>query len=624
MNQAIQCSTLPSLTTGFLRSEFSCVHSEDWDSNAYQYDDEERREVKCWKIIEYREHLRDCGFRCNKIECTTRCVSGQPAEKLGKRLGFGRFVGQTHIVCRSFNRGDFASQGNKILPKQNKVDEQLVKSEMNGTSPGDWLMELQRAAAGVFNFWPMLPVEEEFLDLSRKTVGTSFVWEGWGTSLCWWANFVGGLPQSDMNFVLDLLFDPQNGLGLNIARYNIGGGTDRSVDRNLRPFADVPGFQSSADGEYDWSADERQRKVLLGAKTRGVDVFEAFSNSPPRWMTLSGSVTGNWKRGQDNLDPQHYDAFADYLTEVVRQYEKRWGIHFDYVAPFNEPVEGFWNINRKKPAQEGCNFSVETINKIIPKVKESLVRKGLSTEISGVDSWSLNTARVLRGLDEETIRHISQINVHTYIPFVRREGDSRRKEVQRMVVGLKKKLWMSEYGPLHWRGSELDIALAVAQHITLDVNELQASAWCYWQVLEIPGKNFYWGLMHAEFDYNLSFCVEIKKQYYILMQFSRWIRPGFLIHPVEGSCRNSLVIAVDPSSHATLVMVFTNSSDRNRDISVDSSSIAHGLEKCKTKAALYRTSVSENHEQLPTLYFESSILTVRIAAKSITTIVVSK
>lgn len=74
--------------------------------------------------------------------------------------------------------------------------------------------------------------------------------------------------------------------------------------------------------------------------------------------------TGNSKRGQDNLDPQHYDAFADYLTEVVRQYEVQWGIHFDYLAPFNEPVEGFWNIDRKKPAQEGCNFSVETINKV--------------------------------------------------------------------------------------------------------------------------------------------------------------------------------------------------------------------------------------------------------------------
>ncbi len=47
--------------------------------------------------------------------------------------------------------------------------------------------------------------------------------EGWGTSLCWFANVAGGYPDPLREYLADLLFDVQRGLGLQIARYNIGG-----------------------------------------------------------------------------------------------------------------------------------------------------------------------------------------------------------------------------------------------------------------------------------------------------------------------------------------------------------------------------------------------------------------
>src|SRR4051794_22842883 len=58
--------------------------------------------------------------------------------------------------------------------------------------------------------------------------GTTWgTWDGWGASLCWWANVFG--TRSDM---ADVLFTTNYtsfngqllpGLGLNIARYNAGG-----------------------------------------------------------------------------------------------------------------------------------------------------------------------------------------------------------------------------------------------------------------------------------------------------------------------------------------------------------------------------------------------------------------
>ena len=142
-----------------------------------------------------------------------------------------------------------------------------------------------------------------------------------GSQMDRWAHFLGGRPLRDQDAVLDLLFDPDKGLGLNIVRYNIGGGADLAVDSHLRDqpaaFLAVPGFRAAPTSDYDWSADMAQRAILFGAKKRGADLFEAFSNSPPPWMTYNGAVTGSNEFGIDNLKPDYYEAFADYLTEVV-------------------------------------------------------------------------------------------------------------------------------------------------------------------------------------------------------------------------------------------------------------------------------------------------------------------
>ena len=48
--------------------------------------------------------------------------------------------------------------------------------------------------------------------------------QGWGTSLAWWANVVGGFPEPVRSDYIRKVFDPVEGLGLNVVRYNIGGG----------------------------------------------------------------------------------------------------------------------------------------------------------------------------------------------------------------------------------------------------------------------------------------------------------------------------------------------------------------------------------------------------------------
>ena len=66
------------------------------------------------------------------------------------------------------------------------------------------------------------------------------VFEGWGSSLCWWANRVGYsdvLAQKAAE-----LFYGKDGLGLNIMRYNIGGGDDPTHTHITRTDSEVPSF----------------------------------------------------------------------------------------------------------------------------------------------------------------------------------------------------------------------------------------------------------------------------------------------------------------------------------------------------------------------------------------------
>src|SRR3954466_504596 len=50
------------------------------------------------------------------------------------------------------------------------------------------------------------------------------VFEGWGTSLAWSANVVSWLKPELREKFVDLMFSEDKGLGMTIARYNIGSG----------------------------------------------------------------------------------------------------------------------------------------------------------------------------------------------------------------------------------------------------------------------------------------------------------------------------------------------------------------------------------------------------------------
>ena len=201
-------------------------------------------------------------------------------------------------------------------------------------------------------------VPEAFTNSGRIIPRPAQTFRGWGMSLAWEANdlYGGGREPAQIkdpkiqDRYMDLLYgDPaaRLTLGFNVARYNIGGGDD-PAHAHMRPDAQMEGFQSGSGASFDWTRDAAQRRMLHEAIKRSADLFEAFSVSPPYWMTLSGCASGN-KLGQheDNLLTAMRESFVTYLATVVKHFRDVEAVRFESLEPFNEPdiaLGGGWTI----------------------------------------------------------------------------------------------------------------------------------------------------------------------------------------------------------------------------------------------------------------------------------------
>ena len=311
----------------------------------------------------------------------------------------------------------------------------------------------------------------------------------------------GAFPPADRDRILDLVFDPTTGLGLEIARYNVGGSGWTSRDGpNFRAGAGVPSYQGP-DGIYDWTQDAAQRAILLGARDRGAHTFEAFANSPPYWMTASGRASGAAWGCASNLPRGRVGEFADYLVAVVSHFRDAHALHFSTIAPFNEPREVSWWVGTN---QEGCRFRPAEQRRVVAALGDRLRAAGLAdvgvalaaSDENRVDravsSLELTLARrvalragpggqpvaTLEGLAERDLSLIAHVSTHGYAGL-----DSRPalKAVARLAGT---PVWMSEVGFGPAPPSSILGALVLASNVAADVNLMGASAWVYWQAVE--------------------------------------------------------------------------------------------------------------------------------------------
>ena len=432
--------------------------------------------------------------------------------------------------------------------------------------------------------------------------------EGWGSSLCWWAAQVGNWDEKKVDEIVDLLTSPDK-LNMNIFRYNIGGGDDPShLDGHMLKGkgkrAEMEGFKASPSAPYNWNADKGQRTLLLKIKEKRPDaVFEAFSNSAPYWMTYSGCAAGNEDPRKDNLKPEYYEAFCDYLLDVCKHYKDEYDIDFKTLEPFNEPISAYWNA---LGSQEGCHFDPETQMTIIRMLYPKLKASGLNTVISASDETSLEhfliTQKKYRDAGDIWDK-LGQLNTHTYSGT-----NEQRREVRELVSRSGKPFWQSETGPSG--GSGLESNLLLVQKLFDDMRIMRPQAWLDWQIME--EHNNEWCVLRGNFktqEYNII------KNFYVRMQITRFFKQGCTF--VRTDCDQSLA-AISPDGKQ-LVLALLNTTDGSRSFNVN----LEGMEKKMKKIEVWRTSASEDCMRTVLLRTTDKVLNYNSPAMSLTTFVVT-
>ena len=461
--------------------------------------------------------------------------------------------------------------------------------------------------------------------------------EGFGTSFCWWPNRLGysdDLAEKSAK----AFYDKKEGLGLTIIRYNIGGGDDPTHDHITRTDSKVPGYAINPNydqdikeytWDYDWTKDYNQRNVLLKsvAKNREEIIVEAFSNSPPYFMTNSGCSSGAVYAWNDNLKTDAYSAFSKYLVDVCEHFKTEWNINFQSISPMNEPYTSYWGAYSNK--QEGCHFDQgDSQSNIIIKLKKALDEKGLSDiQISATDETSIDTQITsYNKLKTDAQNIVTRIDTHTY-------GGSRRYDLKTLAENAGKNLWMSEVDGGDTEGTnagEMGAALWLAKRIILDLNGLLPSSWILWQVIDnhickdgYDGKQDsgmvdlnggYWGVAVADHDNSE---IILTQKYYAFGQFSRYIRPGYTI--ISGS--DTSVAAYDGDGKQ-LVIVIINTSNKEKNVTFNLESFSKVGSSVKVIRTSGKVSDGEKWAELDPLSTEGNGFNATLKENSVTTFIV--
>ena len=387
--------------------------------------------------------------------------------------------------------------------------------------------------------------------------------DGWGTSLAWFANATGNYGEEGFVTNRDEISKEayakalengkqlreafyesifgEDGLDLNMARYNIGGGNATDVAYGypfMRQGAAVPGywadtisgvaakqankdqvaeaFDPSDDAHYDWDKGASQEWWLKhGLETGDIDHVEMFANSAPWFLTESGYATGGYNSGDNNLaDPE---KFAQYMVKVTDHLEETYGFEADTIEPFNESETGYWGtpgtmaddgfgpdntalIKRywkryygdkdksvtpysdavKKP-QEGMHVDndvqQETLKAMAAAMGEDDQTKLVATDAT--DSGQMVDS--YNQYSDEVKNLLDQYNTHSY-------GTNRQRVARDIAQTDGKEISQSEVDGSWQSGGfdpyNFDNGLGMAGKINADVYTLQSKDFNFWQVVE--------------------------------------------------------------------------------------------------------------------------------------------
>lgn len=466
--------------------------------------------------------------------------------------------------------------------------------------------------------------------------------KGFGASACWWSQDVGGWENSDE--IIKALYDPDEGIGLNIYRYNLGAGS--KGDEHIQIENRATESFLNADGTYNFDNDMNAQKCLsLARKYAGDDLqLTLFCNSAPVTMTSNGAAYCSPYKNEDdewvsNLDKSKYGDFADYCYKSAEYFVNN-GYRVTSVSPVNEPQyswaawyndDGSYSVN-----QEGCHYSkTETrdlLNVFVKKFDGSeLDEKGCkvsmfeSGSMDGDDSACAAYMDCILGKGPKYVfknkklrKYFNSVSMHSYWS----SADTKKSAAQYMADKFSTySVAATEYCQMTddensgvydlikkqkngTNGTTISYGVAMAKTIVDDLTVMNATEWDWWTACSYGVYTD--ALIYLDEDNHDK--IEYSKRLWCLGNFSKFIK--------EGATRVACSSGVDGvesvafvNSDGKTVVVYVNTNDKAKTTSVDLSA----------EWAVYTT--DKDNDLAKTADGKAGTVDVKLPAQSVVTLV---
>jgi len=393
------------------------------------------------------------------------------------------------------------------------------------------------------------------LPIARVTAAPAQTIQGFGASGAWWPNDLVKFPARARQAVADMLFSPQ-GIALSGYRYNIGGGG--------------VGVTTAARAPKEEAADVAGLTFLRAADTAHVPVLTGFVNSAPPQFTTNGKSCGG------DLAPGREAAYAQYLAAVVQRLHDHDHITLQYVSPMNEPDNSFGGCG-----QEGMQVRVAQRALVVRTLGAALARRAPYAKViadeTTADAILANEAPQWLATPG-TSRYVAAIAHHTYdFP-----NDALRRLLPPIAQRFAVPTWMTEIccykgsgGVASSFGAQYDPTITqglwLADQIYDDLTIAGDSAWYWWTALSpvlgcdpktdrqcatrVNEQGFNDGLLYYDQAFATDGVTTIfpTARFYVLGQFSRYVRPGSIRHGVTGAPDGARVMAFQHGTVWTVV-----------------------------------------------------------------------
>lgn len=393
--------------------------------------------------------------------------------------------------------------------------------------------------------------------------------KGFGASACWWSPQIS--DEKTASEVAELLYG-DNGLKMNIYRYNVGGGYEKGNVRVENPWRVIESFMNK-DGSFNWDADKNAVNVMKKALATGnVDTLIFFVNSPHYSHTLSGQASGGFTEHFSNLDKAKYDDFARYIVDIAEHFIEN-GYPVKYISPINEPQ---WKWGGESVRQEGCHYEPDEVRDCFLAVAKELEKRNSALKLYGMESGSISqlTKDYYDLLMSEPLiaKYLDVFAYHSY--WSDDDTDNKVDFGNWARDNVKIRLDMSEWCELPCKNDTKSIksTLIMARVIGEDLIYSRANSWTAWVGVNQwdnamnNGKCYSDGLLVARDDFSDYY---VAMRYYAMAHFSKYIPVGSISLDIGYKKSRGLSVFAFENTDSERVLVVVNESRMKRIIEPD-------------------------------------------------------